>query len=245
MTSTQQSLSSPKPLQQLAPITLFTQMMESFILNLRTLSCWIQLRTPRSTAPSSTKRLWSQDSGRQSCVVQVRYFYRIPFIFILMEGGVGAAQYVILQRVVQDASTSSPSSSTIFSAMYRFCYTCSSSHPEAHLPTSQLPVEPTTHPKADFCFDSLLSMDDESFTDMIAFQKQPTYFDLNSYMGSDWSSPSPTESVYSSPVGCNRLIPDVMNGSGHPSLLSPTSSFPMDEGPNYVSILLLPLPSNS
>ena len=84
-------------------------------------------------------------------------------------------------------------------------------------------------------------MDGDSFTDMIAFQKQPTYFDLDSYMGSDWSTPSPTESVYSSPVGCNRLTPDVMNGNGHPTLLSPISSFPMDEGPNYVSILLLPL----
>lgn len=161
-----------------------------------------------------------------------------------MEGGVDAAQYVIIQRVVQDASTSSASSSTIFSAMYRFCYTSSLSHPRAQFPTSLLPVEPTTHPKTDFPFDSLLSMDGDDFTDLMAFQKQPTYFDLDSYMRSEWSSPSPTESVYSSPVDCSRIIPGVMNEGGHPSLLSPTSTFPMDEGPNYVSILSLPLSSD-
>lgn len=164
---------------------------------------------------------------------------------LLMEGGVDATRYVILQRVVQDASTLSASSSTIFSAMYRFCYTPSSSHPRAQLPTGLLPVEPTAPPKTDFSFDSLISMDGDSFTDLMAFQKQPTYFDLDSYMRSDWSSPSPPESVYSSPVDCNRVIPGVINGGGHPSLLSPTSSFPMDEGPNYVSIILLPLSSNS
>ena len=240
--STPQSLSSPKPLQQLAPITPCSQRMVSSIPNLRTLSCWIQLRTPRSTAPSSTRHLWSQDFGIQFLVAQVRFFGRISSISSLTEG-VDAAQYVILQRVVQDSSTSSASSSTIFSAMYRFCYTSSWSHPHIQFPASPLPVEPTTPPKMDFSFDSLLPIEGDDFTDMMAFQKHPTYFDLNSYMGSDWSSPSPPESVYSSPVECNRLIPGVMNESEHSSLLSTSPSFPMDEGPNYVSILFLPVPS--
>ncbi|KIM36784.1 hypothetical protein M413DRAFT_448921 [Hebeloma cylindrosporum] len=155
----------------------------------------------------------------------------IPGFWETISRSPDAAQYVIVQRVVQEASTSS-ASSTIFSAMYRFCYTSSSSHPQAQFCTSLLPVEPTTNHKTDFSLESLLSMDGDGFTDLMAFQKQPTYFELNNYMRSDWSSPSPSESVYSSPIDCNRLIPGIINGGVHSSLLSPTP-FPMEEEPNY------------
>ncbi|KAF8959979.1 hypothetical protein BDZ97DRAFT_1368066 [Flammula alnicola] len=145
-----------------------------------------------------------------------------------------ASQYIIIQRVVQDASTSSSSSSTIFSAMYRFNYVSSSSQHTDNTfstPHNMMHVDSSSIHKPDFPFDSLLTMDTEGFTDMMGFPKPQSFFDINSYMRSDWSTVSPPESVYPSPVDCNRPMSGVLTGSEQ--LLSPTSSYPMDDVPNY------------
>jgi transcriptional enhancer factor len=143
------------------------------------------------------------------------------------------SQYVITQRVVQDASSSSASSPTIFSAMYRFNYASSLTPTEESYSTpTMMSLEPTMQ-KSDFCsFDSLLSMDTEGFTELMATQKPQNFFDVNSYMRSDWSASSSTESVYPSPVDYNRHMPGIMSSDGQ--LVSPSSSYSSSDVPNYV-----------
>jgi hypothetical protein len=156
----------------------------------------------------------------------------------MIDGGADASQYVILQRVVQEPSSSS-SSSTIFSAMYRFNYVSSS--PQSSLdhvfstPTNMIPMDPTIQQqKMDFPLETMIAMDVEGFNlDMMGFPKTTqNFFDLNTYMRSDWSGSSPADSVYPSPVDCSRSIPGVMNVNDH--LLSPNSAYPMEDAPNYV-----------
>lgn len=170
----------------------------------------------------------------------------------LIDGGADASQYVIIQRVVQDAASSSSSSSTIFSAMYRFNYLCTPSQSQ-HLQTSfsaaanMIPMDHSMHhqqQKQDFPFDSMLHMPDDGFNlnDMMAFNsKTPQYFDLNPYMRQDWTTSSPAESVYPSPIDCSRPMPVVMNGSEH--LLSAASSYSIEDVPNYVRFSVLCSPS--
>ncbi|KDR69909.1 hypothetical protein GALMADRAFT_104012 [Galerina marginata CBS 339.88] len=144
-----------------------------------------------------------------------------------------ASQYVIVQRVIQDASSSSASSPTIFSAMYRFTYFASPSQAEHYnysTPT-MMTLEPSMQ-KSDFSFDSLLTMEAEGLTDMMSLQKTQNYFDLNPYMRSDWSTSSSSDSVYPSPVDCHRPMPFIASNDEH--LVSHGSSYPGDVS-NYVS----------
>ncbi|KAF9479379.1 hypothetical protein BDN70DRAFT_894998 [Pholiota conissans] len=146
-----------------------------------------------------------------------------------------ASQYVIIQRVVQEPS------STIFSAMYKFNYVSPSSvsSPPPSLdqvfstPTNMIPMDQASiqQPKMDFPLDTFLSLETEGFSDMMGFTKaSQNYFDLN-YMRPDWNS-SPPDSMYSSPsVDCSRQIPGVLGVDGH--LLSPTSGYPMEDGSTY------------
>jgi transcriptional enhancer factor len=164
------------------------------------------------------------------------YLYKtslVPSFWETISHSSDASQYVIIQRVIQDASSPSASSEhTIFSAMYRFNYTSSSSHTEqTYLTPTMISLEPSTQ-KSEFSFDSLLPMDTEGFTDLMALQKSQNFFDVNSYMRSDWSTSSSTESVYPSPVDYNRHMPCIMGGGEQ--LVSPSSSFPPSEVPNYV-----------
>ncbi|KAH9485766.1 Conidiophore development regulator abaA [Psilocybe cubensis] len=132
-----------------------------------------------------------------------------------------ASQYVIIQRVVQDPASSSASSSTIFSAMYKFNITQPSHTQDSYSAHNMMQIETQTQ-KQDFAFDNLLTMDSEGLSDLMAYQKGPNYFDVHSYMRSDWSAPSSTASVYSSPMDCNRQISGIMHND---QLMSPTSSF--------------------
>lgn len=130
---------------------------------------------------------------------------------------------MIIQRVIQDSASSSASSPAIFSAMYKFNNTESSSHAEHSYPASNMLHIETNIQKQDFAFDTLLTMDPDGFTDLMAYQKSQNFFDMNSYMRPDWSAPSSTSSVYSSPMDCSRPIPEIMSND---QIISPTSSFP-------------------
>ena len=87
----------------------------------------------------------------------------------------------------------------------------------------------------EFCFDSLLSMEDDAYSDIMAFVKPPDFFemDMDFTMGTDWSEHcSPDHSVFSSP----GLYPQLVNGvpDEDVQLLLPASVFEIDTS-NYVS----------
>ncbi|KAF9481159.1 hypothetical protein BDN70DRAFT_876623 [Pholiota conissans] len=150
-----------------------------------------------------------------------------------------ASQYVIIQRVVQEPS------STIFTAMYMFNYVSPSSPSPSPTPSlddldqvfatpiDMIPVDQAgiQQTKKDFLLDTFLSLETEGFGDVMGFTKaSQNYFDLN-YMMPDWNS-SPPDSVYASPsVDSSRQIPGVLGVDGH--LLSPTSGYPMEDGSTY------------
>lgn len=85
----------------------------------------------------------------------------------------------------------------------------------------------------EFCLESLLSMDGDACSDMMAFvSKPPDFFDMDFIMP-EWSEESsPDHSVFSSP----GQFPQVVNGVPDEDiqLLLPASSFEIDT-PNYVS----------
>ena len=82
----------------------------------------------------------------------------------------------------------------------------------------------------EFCLDSLLSMEDDAFSDMMDFVKIPDFFDMDFIMP-DWSEQSsPDHSVFSSPV----QYPQAVNVVPDEDVLLPASSFTIDS-PNYVS----------
>ena len=87
----------------------------------------------------------------------------------------------------------------------------------------------------DFCFESLLTMEDDAFPDMTDFVKPPDFFYIDFVMGSEWSeqcSSSPDHSVFSSP----GQYPQLLNGMPDEDVqLLPASCFEIDS-PNYVSI---------
>lgn len=145
-----------------------------------------------------------------------------------------------------DASSSSDSS-TIFSAMYKFNYVTPSSSTDAqtqldHAYSSQnvnmltMDMTQATHQKPDYGFDDMLSIDTDHF-EMLGFNKPQNIFDMGSYMRpDDWSSQcSPTESVFS--VDCSRppTYPTMNGAVDEHQLLSPSTSFPLNDVPNFVS----------
>jgi len=141
-----------------------------------------------------------------------------------------ASQYTIIQRVVQDPT----SSSTIFSAVYKFAYQSSTPTIE-NFAVSYTP-EPLVQ-NDEFCLESLLSMEDEVFPpDMTEFTKEPDFFDIGFMMGSDWSTSeqcSPDHSVFSSP----GQYPQVVNGVVVPDedvQLLPASAFEIETRLNYL-----------
>jgi transcriptional enhancer factor len=141
-----------------------------------------------------------------------------------------ASQYTIIQRVIQD-STSSP---TIFTAMYKFRYQISPPTEQDFSISSML-----TMPESDFSFDALLSAeaDADEYADMMDFPKSPNIFDLDFALGPDRWSPlcSPDQSVFSSPTQYPQSIPNIMLDEDEQLLLSPTSSFNGTDMSNYVS----------
>ncbi|KAF8161516.1 hypothetical protein B0H34DRAFT_383046 [Crassisporium funariophilum] len=143
-----------------------------------------------------------------------------------------ASQYAIMQRVVQEARSSTSSSPTIFSALYKFNYMTSMPTEQHFSATNMLPTE-SSIPKHDFTFDSLLSMDAEVFQDL-GFTKPHNYFDVGPYMRTegDWGECSPTDSVYSSPMHCNKAISGTI--LANEQLLSPCPSFPEADVPTYL-----------
>ena len=95
----------------------------------------------------------------------------------------------------------------------------------------------------EFCFDTLLSMEADAFSDMMevdafsdimAFVKPPNFFEMDFTMEPDWSeqSYSPDHSVFSSP----GQYPQMVNGVPEEELqlLLPESAFGI-HSPNYVS----------
>lgn len=85
----------------------------------------------------------------------------------------------------------------------------------------------------ELCLESLLSMEDDAFPDMMEFAKQPDFFDIDFIMGSEWSDQcSPDHSVFSSPA----QYPQLLNGMPDEDVLLPASAFDIDS-PNYVSNL--------
>ena len=165
-----------------------------------------------------------------------------------------ASQYVVIQRVMPDAS-SSTAPSTIFSAMYKFNYVSPVSSSHAHtldqtysshnMSMLAMDAPHVVNHKPDYGFDNLLSIDPENFEIMNFNKPQNGMFDLGPYMRQDDWSPqcSPTESVFS--VDCSQPPTYSINGvvDEHQLLPTSSSSFPLSDVPNYVSSdqLLVPI----
>ncbi|KAF9047594.1 hypothetical protein BJ165DRAFT_1113328 [Panaeolus papilionaceus] len=144
-----------------------------------------------------------------------------------------ASQYVIIQRVIQE-DHSTGVSSTVFAAMYRFNYTTLSQPEEQTVySTAHLMATDQTNHKADFnSYEAMIPMDADGFSDMMGFAKTQPYFDMNSYMGpEEWGA---NESVYASPIDCNKPNACMISGATE-QLLSPTASYTVSDVPPYVS----------
>ncbi|PPQ73543.1 hypothetical protein CVT24_007453 [Panaeolus cyanescens] len=148
-----------------------------------------------------------------------------------------ASQYVIIQRVIQE-DPSTGTSSTVFAAMYRFNYTTSSqpedSDQSVYQATHLMTADQTNHKTEFASYEAMIPMEaDGSFSDMMGFVKPQQYFDMNMnpYMRpEEWGS---SESVYASPVDCNKPNPCMISGSDE-QLLSPTASYMVSDVPPYV-----------
>jgi hypothetical protein len=93
-------------------------------------------------------------------------------------------------------------------------------------------AEPLVQQNDEFCLESLLSMEEDAFPDMMDFVKQPDFFDIDFIMGSEWSEQySPDHSVFSSPGQYPQLVNGMLDEDVQ---LLPASSFEIDS-PNYVS----------
>jgi transcriptional enhancer factor len=159
-----------------------------------------------------------------------------------------ASKYVITQRVIPD--TSSSTSASIFSAMYKFnnvdpqpTLIPQQTHAQARVDQHQqnystqkasTHIQVAPNEKTNFDFGHLglpIPMDSQSFNDLISFSKSPQLFEMDSFaQPDDWSS----SSSYPSPVvatAYGMLIPmDEQHMSlPHPSL----SPFLSTELSNY------------
>src|SRR6266542_2957006 len=125
--------------------------------------------------------------------------------------------YTIIQRVLPEASSSTPAI-PIFSAVYKFNYmdlqpqTSAAQQLVVNFNQSQqnhsaanLTIPVALPNETDYPFDELdlsMSVDPQSFNDAAAFPKNPQFFNFIPYTTEDWSTSSPTDSVYPSPVDC-------------------------------------------
>jgi hypothetical protein len=100
-------------------------------------------------------------------LAKLRYGYQIPRRCLSSKYmAIDASRYTIMQRVVQDPSSSSSSTSpTIFSAIYKFIY-------QAPSPTEQtIPHMLTTEglvQNSDFSLEALLSMEADAYPDVMS-----------------------------------------------------------------------------
>ncbi|KAF9558123.1 hypothetical protein CPC08DRAFT_23936 [Agrocybe pediades] len=138
-----------------------------------------------------------------------------------------ATRFVIIQRVVQDGASSSASTPTIFSAMYRFKYLPSPSPmDEVYSAPAMVPMDNTVQN-----FDTLLSLDASNFTEMMPYNQKSQGFVDFPYMNCDWNMTSSQNiGVYPTPEDCNRQVQVVMHDQ---QILMPTSSFPMSDISHY------------
>lgn len=144
------------------------------------------------------------------------------------------SQYTIIQRVVQDSPSSSSTSPTIFSAIYKFLYpTSPPTERDSSIP--QVLTAEALVQKNDFSWEDLLSIEADTYPDMMAFDKSPNFFDLDFAMTPDsWSGQcSPAPSVFPSPSQYPQSMPNFMLDEDE-QLLSPTSSFDGSDMSNYV-----------
>ena len=139
--------------------------------------------------------------------------------------------------MVQDPCSSSSPPSTIFSAVYKFLYQTSTPTIENYSISHTLAAEPLVQ-NDEFCLESLLTMDDNTFPDMmpVDFVKPPVFDYIDFIMGSEWSEQSsPNHSAFSSPGQYPQLVMGVPDEDVQ---LLPASSFEIDS-PNYVSNLCI------
>ncbi|KAF8805239.1 hypothetical protein BYT27DRAFT_7192967 [Phlegmacium glaucopus] len=161
----------------------------------------------------------------------------VPGLWDTIAQSSDASQYTIIQRVVQDSpSSSSPAStsSTIFSAIYKFLYqTPSPTEQNSFIP--QILTTEALLQKNDFSLEDLLSIEADAYPDMMAFTKSPDFFNLGFTMTPDsWSRDcSPAPSVFSSPSHYPQTMPNFMLDEDE-QLLSPMSSFDGSDMSNYL-----------
>ena len=98
--------------------------------------------------------------------------------------------------------------------MYKFNYmdvqppTSATQQLDAHIRNQNNSAANLTIPlanEADYSFDELdlsMSVEPQSFNDAASFSKSSQLFNLIPYTADDWSSSSPTDSVYPSPIDC-------------------------------------------
>jgi len=128
----------------------------------------------------------------------------VPGLWDTITRSSDASQYTISQRVVRDPSSSSPSGKTIFSATYKFAYQTSTPTEQNFAIPHVLTTEEAFEQNGDFCLESLLSIEDDAYSDVMGFVKSSDFFDLDSMdfaMTSDsWSGQcSPDQSAFPSP----------------------------------------------
>lgn len=124
------------------------------------------------------------------------------------------SQYIITQRVTPESSSSL---APIFSAIYKFNYVDAQSTPipqQTHALVDQSQqnyctqkvnrrVQVASNEKTSFDFDHFdlpMSMDPQSFNDMISFSKTPQLFELDTFAQSDGWNSSASGSVYLNPT---------------------------------------------
>ena len=162
-----------------------------------------------------------------------------------------ASKYVIIQRVMSDASSSSSSPSTpIFSAMYKFNYATqqssepSTSHAETQLSQSSqsnppanvtMPVPLIAEPRTDYDFDDIdFQLDAQSLNDMFSLSKNSQLFDLGSFMPFN-------DSVYPRPVHYTNQMGYALENANVQHMLTPTTmpAFPPADLSIYVRVPFL------
>ncbi|KAF9525005.1 hypothetical protein CPB83DRAFT_860393 [Crepidotus variabilis] len=162
-----------------------------------------------------------------------------------------ASKYVIIQHVIPEASSSSSTPTPIFSAMYKFNYATlvppvsTSQGDLAETSYSLSMAVPLPHSqqslvdRPEYNFDALdLSLETQSFNDMLNFSKNQNLFGLGPYMHADeWSNASSTESVYTSPVDTSGphsfSLPMEDRHMGTATSLPTLHAFSPVDGPNY------------
>ena len=146
-----------------------------------------------------------------------------------------ASQYTIIQRVIQDSSSSSSKSPTIFYSLYKFVYqTSSSTEPNAFISPMLAPESVVQN--SDLSFETMLSLEADTYPDMVDFAKSPDIFDLDFALApAKWSQQcSQAQSVVSSPIHYPQSMSNIILDVDE-QLLSPASSFDETDIANYVS----------